>query len=176
MTGLWLRKVGPQCVFLAGVCWPRGTDRLSAFFLSNLMSIILFSFVFSFFLSFMATALPKGLSYFSPFLSSFPPVISCQLFLSHFYLHQFSSVQFSSVAQSCPTLCDLMNHSTSGLPVHHQLTCSDNFPFLIFFVPLYECTTTDSPVLLLNGNLGCFRFLFVVAVIHTHTQTIKVTE
>ena len=32
-----------------------------------------------------------------------------------------SSVQFSSVAQSCPTLCDPMNHSTSGLPVHHQL-------------------------------------------------------
>ena len=30
-------------------------------------------------------------------------------------------VQFSSVAQSCPTLCDPMNHSTPGLPVHHQL-------------------------------------------------------
>ena len=30
-------------------------------------------------------------------------------------------VQFSSVAQSCPTLCDLMNCSTPGLPVHHQL-------------------------------------------------------
>ena len=28
--------------------------------------------------------------------------------------------QFSSVAQSCPTLCDPMNHSTPGLPVHHQ--------------------------------------------------------
>ena len=27
----------------------------------------------------------------------------------------------SSVAQSCPTLCDLMNHSTPGLPVHHQI-------------------------------------------------------
>ena len=26
-----------------------------------------------------------------------------------------------SVAQSCPTLCDPMNHSTPGLPVHHQL-------------------------------------------------------
>ena len=34
---------------------------------------------------------------------------------------QFSSVQFSSVAQSCPTLCDPMNSSTPGLPVHHQL-------------------------------------------------------
>ena len=33
----------------------------------------------------------------------------------------FSSVQFSSVAQSCPTLWDPMNHSMPGLPVHHQL-------------------------------------------------------
>ena len=32
-----------------------------------------------------------------------------------------STVQFSSVAQSCPTLCDPMNRSTPGLPVHHQL-------------------------------------------------------
>ena len=31
------------------------------------------------------------------------------------------SVQFSSVPQSCPTLCDPMNRSTPGLPVHHQL-------------------------------------------------------
>ena len=31
------------------------------------------------------------------------------------------SVQFSSVVQSCPTLCDPMNHSMPGLPVHHQL-------------------------------------------------------
>ena len=30
-------------------------------------------------------------------------------------------VQFSSVAQSCLTLCNPMNHSTPGLPVHHQL-------------------------------------------------------
>ena len=30
-------------------------------------------------------------------------------------------LQFSSVAQSCPTLCDPMNRSTPGLPVHHQL-------------------------------------------------------
>ena len=31
------------------------------------------------------------------------------------------SIQFSSVAQSCPTVCDPMNRSTPGLPVHHQL-------------------------------------------------------
>ena len=32
-----------------------------------------------------------------------------------------STIQFSSVTQSCPTLCDPMNCSTPGLPVHHQL-------------------------------------------------------
>ena len=31
-----------------------------------------------------------------------------------------SSVQFSSFAQSCPTLCDPINCSMPGLPVHHQ--------------------------------------------------------
>ena len=31
------------------------------------------------------------------------------------------SVQFSSVDQSCPALCNPMNCSTPGLPVHHQL-------------------------------------------------------
>ena len=36
-------------------------------------------------------------------------------------LLQFSSVQFSSVAQSCLTLCDPMNRSTPGIAVHHQL-------------------------------------------------------
>ena len=36
--------------------------------------------------------------------------------------YSLSSVQFSSVAQSCLTLCDPMNCSTPGLPVHHHLT------------------------------------------------------
>ena len=31
------------------------------------------------------------------------------------------SVEFSSVAQSCPTLCDPINRSTPGFPIHHQL-------------------------------------------------------
>ena len=39
----------------------------------------------------------------------------CKILWTH------SSVQLSSVAQSCPTLCDSKNHSTPGLPVHHQL-------------------------------------------------------
>ena len=38
-----------------------------------------------------------------------------------FFLTAFRSHQIRSVAQSCPTLCDPMNRSTPGLPVHHQL-------------------------------------------------------
>ena len=34
---------------------------------------------------------------------------------------EFMTLQFSSVAQSCLTLCDPMNCSTAGLPIHHQL-------------------------------------------------------
>ena len=37
------------------------------------------------------------------------------------YLDIFVNGQFSSVTQSCPTLCDPMNRSMPGLPVHHQL-------------------------------------------------------
>ena len=41
--------------------------------------------------------------------------------ITHFSSVQFRSVQFSSFAQSCPTLCDPMNRSTPGLPVHRHL-------------------------------------------------------
>ena len=34
--------------------------------------------------------------------------------------YMYISVYFSSVTQSCLTLCDPMNHSTPGLPVHHN--------------------------------------------------------
>ena len=45
--------------------------------------------------------------------SSLPP--------SSFLSFLLPSVQFSSVVQLCPILCDPMNCSMSGLPVHHQL-------------------------------------------------------
>ena len=57
------------------------------------------------------------------------PHLDPSVVLFHFTLFSFVSftllpllsVQLSSVAQSCPTLCDPMNRSTPGLPVHHQL-------------------------------------------------------
>ena len=45
---------------------------------------------------------------------------STQLFSQSNSLFDFS-VQFSSITQSCPTLCNPMNCSTPGLPVHHKL-------------------------------------------------------
>ena len=46
----------------------------------------------------------------------------CNLNIDHLWLSNATKPFFSSVvAQSCPTLCDPMNRSTPGLPVHHQL-------------------------------------------------------
>ena len=44
-------------------------------------------------------------------------------FKNHLFIYKYMirSDQIRSVTQSCPTLCDPMNRSTPGLPVHHQL-------------------------------------------------------
>ena len=48
-----------------------------------------------------------------------PKERQCQRMLR--LLHNCTHLQFSSVVQSCPTLCSPMNCSSPGLPVHHQL-------------------------------------------------------
>ena len=60
------------------------------------------------------------------FIMSLMKKYSCSLYMNYLtrliiITNQFFSVKFSSVTQSCPTLCDPMNHSTPGLLVHHQL-------------------------------------------------------
>ena len=50
-----------------------------------------------------------------------PIPIHRQFFLPSFVPRKFSSVQFSSVPQLCSTLCNPMDYSMPGLPVHHQL-------------------------------------------------------
>ena len=47
--------------------------------------------------------------------------IYISVFMNIWWIKYYNLVQFSSVTQSCPTLCDPMNCSTPGLPVHHQL-------------------------------------------------------
>ena len=71
----------------------------------------------------------NGITLFYSFLwpSNIPLCVCVCVCKYHIFIH--SSVNehlgcfhvFSSVAQSCPTLCDPMNRSTPGLPVHHQL-------------------------------------------------------
>ena len=46
--------------------------------------------------------------------------VRCKSYLTNNYI-KYKWFQFSSVAQLCPTLCDPMNRSMPGLPVHHQL-------------------------------------------------------
>ena len=58
---------------------------------------------------------------FCPHSSSLPREVSFPVLINREAEFQRRSVQFSSVAQSCPTLCDPMNRSTPGLPVHHHL-------------------------------------------------------
>ena len=63
--------------------------------------------------------------YIQPTVFSFIRLILLYLFMEIYYIvyniHIHISQSVSSVAQSCPTLCDPMNCSTPGLPVHHQL-------------------------------------------------------
>ena len=62
------------------------------------------------------------LVYIEMYVHRWPSPGSPALQTNYHLSHQGSpSVQFSSVAQSCPTLCNPMNCSTPGLPVHHQL-------------------------------------------------------
>ena len=66
--------------------------------------------------------LPKLFYLFSQILSNFLMLI-CSLacaYLSTLEV-QLQKSKFSSIAQSCPTLCDPMNCSMPGLPIHHQL-------------------------------------------------------
>ena len=70
------------------------------------------------------------------------------------------SVQFSSVAQSCLTFCDPMNHSTPGLPVHHQLpefTQTHVHQVGDAIQPSHPLSSPSPPALNLSQHQGLFR-------------------
>ena len=72
----------------------------------------------------------------------------------------FSSVQFSSVAQSCPTLCNPMNRSTPGLPVHHQLpesTQTHVHRVSDAIQPSHPLLSPSPPALNLSQHQGLFK-------------------
>ena len=60
--------------------------------------------------------------------------------------------QIRSVAQSCPTLCNPMNRSTPGLPVHHQIRGSPKLMFIESVMPSSHLILCR-PLLLLTQSL-----------------------
>ena len=63
---------------------------------------------------------PKQNIHFS-FLFAFIQKLTLYSFCARGHSKDSENIPFSSVAQSCLTLCDPMNYSMPGLPVHHQL-------------------------------------------------------
>ena len=85
-------------------------------------------------------------------------IISCGMHQGCTYKH----VQFSSVAQSCPTLCDPMNRSTPGLPVHHQLlesTQTHVHGVGDAIQPSYPLLSPSPSALNLSQHQGLFKWL-----------------
>ena len=71
--------------------------------------------LWSFLLSWTETLFPFKTKSPSPLPTPASGIYECT-----FWLYEYDYSQFSSVAQLCPTLCNPMDRSTPGLPVHHQ--------------------------------------------------------
>ena len=72
----------------------------------------------------------------------------------------FSSVQFSSITQSCPTLCDPVNRSTPGLPDQHQLpefTQTHVHQVGDAIQPSHPLSSPSSPAFDLSQHQGLFQ-------------------
>ena len=77
-------------------------------------------------------------------------------------MDDFSSVQFSSVAQSCPILCNPMDCSTPGLPVHQQLpefTQSYGHWVSDAIQPSHPLSSPSPPTFKLSQHQGLFKWV-----------------
>ena len=84
-----------------------------------------------------------------------------------------TSVQFSSVAQTCLILCDPVNHSTLALPVHHQLlesTQSHVHRVGDAIQPSHPLSSPSPPALNLSQHQGLFQW------VNSSHQVAKVLE
>ena len=96
------------------------------------------------------------------FMGVYFVVLYYNTFLNEYILHIASSVQFSSVAQSCPILCDPMNCSTPGLPVHHQLPESTQTHVRRVsdaIQPSHPLSSPSPPALNLSQHQGLFKWV-----------------
>ena len=95
------------------------------------------------------------------------PTINLKIYNILYYcsveiIHKLPYIQFSSVAQSCPTLHDPMNRRMPGLPVHHQLPESTqtyvhrvNDPIQ----PSHSLSSPSPPALNLSQLQGLFKWV-----------------
>ena len=80
----------------------------------------------------------------------------------HGFQYGLSSVQFSSLTQSCPTLCDPMDCSMPGLPVHHQLL--EFTQTHVYWVgdtiqPSHSLSSPSLPAFNLSQHQGIFQWV-----------------
>ena len=81
----------------------------------------------------------------------------------------YQIIQFSSVAQSCPTLCDLMDCSTPGFPVHHQLpelSQTHIYRVINAIQPSHPLSSPSPPAFNLSQHQG----LFTESILHIRWQ------
>ena len=78
--------------------------------------------------------------------------------LNLFLISTGYSVQFSSVTQSCPTLCNPMNCSMPGLPVHHQVPESTQTHVLWVSDVIPTVSSPSSPALNISQHQGLFKW------------------
>ena len=90
----------------------------------------------------------SNLCVFTELIDLKPPTHCLKYRVHLIYLCIWQAVQFSSVVQSCPTLCDPMNHNTPGLPVHHQLPEFTQTHVLRVSDAIQPSNTLSSPSLL----------------------------
>ena len=69
--------------------------------------------------------------------------------------------KFSSVSQSCPTLCDPMNKSIPGVPVHHQLPefTQTHVHWVNAIQPSHPLSSPSPPALNLSQHQGLFKWV-----------------
>ena len=107
--------------------------------------------------NFCCLIFPKHLFFFCSHHYSFLKSLPIEFFFFSWY-----PVQFSSVAQLCLTLCDPMNHSTPGLPVHHQLP--EFTQTLVHWVgdaiwPPDPLSSSSPPAFSLSQHQGLFKWV-----------------
>ena len=83
-------------------------------------------------------------------------------------------VWFSSVAQSCPTLCNPMNRSMPGLPVHHQLPESTQI-YVHWFSDAIQCHIQSWPTLCNQYTFFVNYWLYISSSISLNTKLLVTT-